>query len=110
MKKIILLFVLLVSCFNIILATESKIGIIGDSQKADKVAALVLTKMSAKDNMAILERGEIDKLLREHKLTRSGMTAAELSRFVRLAHVDVFAVINSAKDGKKKRGFVAVGV
>jgi hypothetical protein len=101
MKKIILFFVLLSGCFNVILAVELKIAIVGDSPKGDKVAELTLTKLSVKDNIVILERGEIDKVLKEQKLSRSGMTAAELSRFARLAHVDVFAVINSAKDGKK---------
>jgi hypothetical protein len=101
MKRMILFFVLLVNCFNIILAVESKIAIVGDSPQADKVAALVLTKLSAKDNIVILERGEIDKLLKEQKLSRSGMTAAQLAGFARIAHVDISAVINSAKYGEK---------
>ena len=91
----------MLSVFGNTHAASAKIAIVGDSPEADKVADLALAILSTKDNIAILERGEIDKLLKEHKLSHSGMTAAELSQFARIAHVDVFAIINSAKDGKK---------
>jgi hypothetical protein len=102
MKKLILFFVLLSGCVTAVLAAESKIAIIGDSPIAEKTADLALTELSGKKDIAVLERSEIDRLLREHKLTRLGMTAAELSSFAKIAHVDIFAVINSAIKNKRK--------
>jgi len=99
MKKMILLFFLLASCF--MRAADLKVAVVGDSPDAEKTADMVLTVLSERKDIAVLERGEIDKLLREYKLARTGMTAAELAGFAKIAHVDLFAVINSAVKNKK---------
>lgn len=72
MRKMILLFILLSGFVAVITAAELKIALIGDSPVAQKAADLALTTLSKEKDIALLERGAIDKLLREHKLTRSG--------------------------------------
>ncbi len=101
MRKLILLFILLSGFVAVITAAEFKIALIGDSTVAEKAADLALTTLSKEKDIALLERGAIDKLLREHKLTRSGMSAMELVSFAQIAHVDIFAVINSAVKNKE---------
>lgn len=72
MKKllqIILLFAVLTVC-----AEPNKLALIGD----EKTCALLMVELSKDDNLQLLERSEIDRVLKEHKLSNSNLAASKL--------------------------------
>lgn len=99
MRKI--LFLLLLSCFFTVYAADKKIAIIGDSLEANQVADVALIELATSDSVAVLERTEIEKILKEQKLSASTLTADNFAQLSKISHVDVFAIINSAKQDKK---------
>ncbi len=89
MKKILpilLLFTVLTVC-----AEVKKLALLGD----EKICSLLTAALSDDDDMQLLERAEIDKVLREHQLSKSALTAGRLIKL--FPHVDVFAVIQNKR-------------
>jgi hypothetical protein len=68
-------------------AEMKKLALFGD----DRMCDLLTVELSNDDNIQLLERNEIDKVLKEHKLSASGLLATKLARL--FPHVDIFAVI-----------------
>lgn len=87
MKKLLLLFLIGIS----IQVNATKIALIGD----EKTCALLMVELSKDDNIQLLERVEIDKVLKEHKLSDSGLAASQLAKL--FPHVDIFAMIQDKR-------------
>jgi len=83
---IILLFAVLTVC-----GEPKKLALIGD----EKTCALLMVELSNDDNIQLLERAEIDKVLKEHKLSDSGLAASQLAKL--FPHVDIFALIQDKR-------------
>lgn len=74
------------------LCAESKeLALIGD----DKTCALLTVELSGDEDIQLLERAEIDKVLKEHKLSENKLAATQLVKL--FPHVDVFAVIRDKR-------------
>jgi hypothetical protein len=89
MKKllqVVLLFAVLTVC-----AEVKKLALIGD----DKICSLLTVELSNDDNIQLLERAEIDKVLKEHKLSDSGLAASQLAKL--FPHVNIFAMIQDKR-------------
>jgi ankyrin repeat protein len=78
-----------------------KIAIIGDDNSED-MTSLLTVEWSARDNIQVLERDEIDSLLREHRLTRSGVLSGQsLNEFSNILGADFLLLINKVEFGNK---------
>jgi hypothetical protein len=100
MKK--LFFVLLMcSMVNFAQGAAIKIALVGNSPEANKVADLVLVEMQKDNDIEFLERNDVKKILKEHKLIATGMSGYGLVKLNQFLHVDLFAVISSKTVGNK---------
>ncbi len=90
-----LYIICLLTCATLVCNAGVKIALIGDSPAAGKIADRVLVALSSDENIQILERTEIDKVLKEHKLTASSLAAVKLVKL--FPHVDIFAVIQDKR-------------
>ena len=89
MKKLlqlILLFAGLTLC-----AEAKELALIGD----DKICVLLTVELSKDDDLQLLERAEIDKVLKEHKLSENKLAATQLVKL--FPHVDIFAVVRDKR-------------
>jgi hypothetical protein len=80
---------------------KTKIALIGDSEKANQIADMVLTKMADNDDLEFLERSAIKKVMKEHKLLKSGLDSKKIPVIAKILHTDIFAVLSSAQINKK---------
>lgn len=80
---------------------KTKIALIGDSSKTQQVADMVLAELSNSDNVELLERSAIEKVLKEHKLQNSGLSSRQIPVIAKILHTDIFAILSSAQAGKK---------
>jgi hypothetical protein len=85
---------------------KTKIALIGDSEKANQIADIVMAKMSEK--FSFLERSEINKILKERKLSLSGMTGGEVFKIGRIIHADILFVITSQKKAAKIKNYSVI--
>jgi len=83
---IILLFAVLTVCGEV-----KKLALIGD----EKSCVLLMVELSNDDNIQLLERAEIDKVLKEHKLSDSGLAVSQLAKL--FPYVDIFSVIQDKR-------------
>lgn len=97
LREILLLLWLFCISFTLE-AAEVKIALIGDSKEAENVADTVMAGLSREENIFILERQEIDKILKEYKLQKGGLTSSEVVLLAKFIHVDFFVLISSVKD------------
>lgn len=74
-------------------AAGSKIVLIGDKAVSDLVAA----EMSSDENLCFVERNEIEKILREHKLAMTSMAGSDAVKL--FPHADIIVLISSTKAG-----------
>ncbi len=97
MKKIIAFCLILF--LTLPLAAEIKVALIGDKDKAD----LLTAELSGMDEVALLERAEIEKIIKEQKL--SAVNGAELGRY--FPHADVIGIVSpeSVSFFNAKNGF-----
>ena len=79
--------------------SEDKIAIVGDSNEANKVADLVSSALSSA--YAVQERGEIENMLKEQKLSFAGIGSTEILSLSKFLHVDYFITISSRESKKK---------
>ena len=82
-------------------SAKTKIALIGDSKETNQVADMVLAKMADNDDLEFLERSAIEKVLKEHKLEKSGLTSKQIPIIAKILHTDIFAVLSSAQVNKK---------
>lgn len=84
MKRLLILFF----CFfvSVLAAKPVKVALTGDRNLVD----LLTAELSSDKGIALLERSEIEKLLREHKLNASTLTPETAAKH--FPHVDIFAV------------------
>ena len=80
---------------------QNKIALIGDSEKTNQVADMVLAEMADKDDLEFLERSAIEKVLEEHKLQKSGLSSKQIPVIAKILHTDIFAILSSAQINKK---------
>lgn len=81
-----------------------KIAIIGDDYSED-MTSLLTVEWSARDNIQVLERDEIDALFREHRLTRSGVLSGQsLNEFSNILGADFLLLVNKVEFGNKDAG------
>jgi hypothetical protein len=72
-----------------------------------KVVTLAEVKLTELPGVEMLERSAIDRVLAEHKLTLSGLVAADQAVAVgKLLSVDLFAVVDAGADPKEVGGLV----
>jgi hypothetical protein len=83
--------------------SAAKIALVPTSPELEPLADKVLASMSSEDGVEFLERGEIEKALREHKLSAAGLTSSDFSGLNKIIHADLFAVISARKTGKETR-------
>ncbi len=89
MKRLLILFF---CCFVSVLAAEPvKIVLAGDKDQVD----LLTAELSSDKGIALLERSEIEKVLREHKLNASALTTETVARH--FPHADIFAVVTELR-------------
>ena len=89
MKRLLILFF---CCFVSVLAAEPiKVALTGDRNLVD----LLTAELSNDKEIALLERSEIAKVLREHKLNASALTSETVARY--FPHADVFAVVREQR-------------
>jgi hypothetical protein len=79
---IILLFIGLTAC-----AEVKKLALIGDN----KICSLLTVELSKNNNIQLLERDEIDKMLKEHKLSENKLLTPQLVKL--FPHADIFTII-----------------
>ena len=98
MKK--LLYIILLFSTVIICAEVKKLALIGD----DKTCSLLTVELSSDKDFQLLERTEVNKVLKEHNLSDSGIAVTRLAKL--FPHVDIFIIIRekrlivfNAKDG-----------
>ncbi len=72
----------------------AKVALIGDSNEANLVADLVLTKLSDDENITFLERMELVKIIQEQKLTNWSQDSNEMIRLGKILNVELFAVLH----------------
>lgn len=72
-----------------IYAAPVKIALIGDSAKCD----LLTAELSEDNNIELLEREQVKRILKEHQLSEQGLTAVKLIKA--FPHVDLFVVIDN---------------
>lgn len=99
MRKFLYCMVLCVYCCfsGAAIFAGCKIALLGDSDKATQLADLVVAEFSGR--LDFVERSEMDRILKEQNLHKSGLIDIWKSNVVRLLHADVFAVILSAETG-----------
>ncbi len=68
-----------------------KLALIGD----EKICALLMVKLSTDNNIELLERAEINRVLKEHKLSEQHLVATQLAKL--FPHVDAFAIIHNRR-------------
>ncbi len=97
MKKIIAFYLILF--FTLPLAAEIKVALIGDKDKVD----LLTAELSGVDDVALLERAQIEKVIKEQKL--SAVNGAELGRY--FPHADAIGIVSpvSVSFFNAKNGF-----
>jgi hypothetical protein len=89
MKRVIVAFTILtVAVLANADATVKRLALLGDSLECDRLTA----ELSGDRNIELLERGEIEKILKEHKLSAAGLLSAQLLRY--FPHVDIFAFVS----------------
>lgn len=93
------LAILVLSAFSFLCVAEETIAIIGDSVETQKVADLVSSSLSKQ--YSLIERTELEKLLKERKLSAAGIGAKEIIEISPMIHADYFITINSAESNKK---------
>jgi hypothetical protein len=72
-----------------------------------KVLTVAEAKLSELSGVEMLERAAIDRVLAEHKLTLSGLVAADQAVAIgKLLTVDLFAVLDAGADAKEVGGLV----
>ncbi len=86
MKKYFLALILAAAA--ILLHAETRLAVIGEPA----IVEMILPELS---EVTLLERSEIDKVLKEHKLTESELGSGELQRY--FPHADIFAVAKSGQ-------------
>lgn len=96
--RLVLLWVCFIGSSFMLAADDMKIAFIGDSKEAEALADIVLVTMSQEKGVSVFERQEIDKILKEHKLQKGGLTSNEVILLSKFVHVDFFILINSVKD------------
>ena len=73
----------------------------------ERVLTLAMAKLSSVDEMVLLERQEIRRVLEEHKLTLSGLVNADQAIMLgKLLQVEVFAVVESDTEEERALGLV----
>ena len=89
MKRLLILFF---CCFVSVLAAEPiKVALTGDRNLVD----LLTAELSNDKEIALLERSEIAKVLREYNLNASALTSETVARY--FPHADVFAVVREQR-------------
>jgi len=79
----------------------------GGNHQINKALDLATVQLSSDAKIALLERSEIDRVLSEQNLSLSGLVDAEtVVRAGKLLAVDLFAVVESAGEGKEALGLV----
>lgn len=105
-----LFFIYLFSVLSFMVnATKSPVTITGDSLKTnniaeiktlaligdEKICDLLTVDLSSNANFDLLERAEINKVIKEHKLSESRLGSGELAKL--FPHVDAFAIIQGKR-------------
>ena len=93
------LTVLIFSAFSFFCLAEEKIAIVGDSGEAKKVADLISVALPSQ--YSVMERGEIEKILKEQKLSSAKIGSKEILALSKVLHVNFFITINSRESEKK---------
>jgi hypothetical protein len=86
-----LLHIILLLAAVTVVATPKKLGLIGDEQ----VCELLTVELSGAKDLQLFERTEVNKVLKEHKLSENNLAATQLSKL--FPHVDIFAVIQNKR-------------
>src|SRR5262245_33324608 len=85
-------------------AESVRVALVGsrDVQPADGVVAYAEAKLSALDDVAVLDRKQIGRVLAEQKLSVAGLVHAEtVVKASKLLAVDLFVLIEQSADGKE---------
>lgn len=102
MKK--LLSILLLYCVCILfLRAETKIALIGDSLEANELADRVLVKLSKKTDFELLERRQIEAILKERKLQTFALTGRKLTKLAKILYADIFVIISTIDKNQNRK-------
>lgn len=92
MKKNLLLVSILVLAMGLIAADETlKLAVLGDPNPCD----LLTAELSNDDSFELLDRSELEKVLREQSISSQNLTAGVLKK--NFPHTDLFAVIQGKR-------------
>jgi hypothetical protein len=86
-------------CAVQISAAAADIALISDSGETRKIADLTVTQNSG--DLVFLERSDIERILKEHKLRESGLSGKGIIIIAKILHADIIAILNSSHDNKK---------
>ncbi len=92
------------------LSAATKVALVSNGGAGDVINAaidLATVRLSSASDFTLLERKEIDRVLDEHKLSLGGLVNAEQAVSAgKLLTVDLFAVVETAEQGKLASGLV----
>lgn len=91
------------------LDAQTRVALIPAAPELVPVADQVLAAMANDVGVGFLERANIETVLKERKLSASGLTSSNLAELGKLIHADLFAVI-TAKMGKKEEDILPSGL
>ncbi len=86
MRKLFLCFISLLSCVTIVSAA-TKLALVGDNNTVD----LLTVKLSEDSSLELLERSQIESVLKEHNLNASQFGSGELVKY--FPHVDILTIV-----------------